>query len=164
LCATGNGTAARASFQASLPLTRAARLGRIGMPAAITEYRRALAALSKASPAVSGAQRTALADVVRDGRAEADAIEVYLRGLNAAWPRYDALSADEDVWSQHATAGWYRTRQEAADAYAVLVRSKRAALDAARARLAQETTRVSAPISAQSATLAAANRALRSLR
>ncbi|MCU1586704.1 MAG: hypothetical protein JWN31_197, partial [Frankiales bacterium] len=66
LCVAGNGPAARASFRASLPQTRAARLGRIALPAAITEYRRALASLKAASPAVSGAARSALADVVRD--------------------------------------------------------------------------------------------------
>lgn len=164
LCAAGDGTAARASFRASLPLTRAARLGRIALPAALTEYRRALSSLEAASPAVTGDARAALVDVARDGRAEADAVQVYLRGLSAAWPQYDALSADEDVWTSHAVSGWYRTRQEGAAAYAVQVQGKRSALAAARARLARAAAAVRGPISAQSQTLRAANRALQSLR
>ncbi len=164
LCVTGEGQGARASFRASLPLTRAARLGRIAMPAALTEYRRALSSLQTASPAVSGAAKEALADVVREGGVEADAVQVYLRGLSAAWPQYDALSADQDVWTSHAVSGWYRTKQEGADAYAVQVGSKRAGLQAARSRLARATAAVRGPISAQSQTLRAANRALQSLR
>jgi hypothetical protein len=164
LCAVGDGPVARAHFQRSLPLTRAARLGRIGMPAALTEYRRALAALKAASPAVSGGARTALTAVVRDGTTEADAVEVYRRGLVAAWPPYDALSADEDVWSTHSVAGWYRSRSEGAAAYSVLVGSKRPALEAARTRLARAASVVAGPITAQSATLTAANKATQSLR
>jgi hypothetical protein len=147
-----------------LPLTRAARIGRIAMPAALTEYRRALTSLQVASPAVSGAARSALSDVVRDGGAEADAVQVYLRGLSAAWPQYDALSADMDVWTSHAVSGWYRIRQEGAGAYAVLVGPTRSGLQAARTRLAREAATVRGPISAQSQTLRAANRALQSLR
>jgi hypothetical protein len=164
LCVAGNGTAARASFRASLPLTRAARLGRIALPAALNEYRRALGSLQSASPAVKGAARTALSDVVRDGGAEADAVQVYLHGLSAAWPQYDALSADQDVWTSHAVSGWYRTRQEGAAAYAVQVEQSRAGLQAARTRLSREAVAVRGPISAQSETLRAANRALQSLR
>ncbi|MCW2543432.1 MAG: hypothetical protein JWM40_984 [Frankiales bacterium] len=163
LCAVGDGTAARASFVKSLPLTRAARLGRIGLPAALAEYRRALAALQSASAAVSGGARKALTAVVRDGNAEAAAVEDYRHGLDPAWPPYDALSADEDVWSTHAVAGWYRSRSEGAAAYSVLVGAKRPVLEAARTRLARAASVVAGPIGVQSATLTAANTAMQGL-
>lgn len=164
LCATGAGVAARAAFRASLPLTRAARLGRIGMLAAVAEYRRALQQLAAAAPAVAASARPALQAAVRDGGAEAVAVEAYRRQLSAAWPSYDALSADEDVWSSHAVSGWYRSQQEAANAYAVQVSDKRTALDAARRRLAAAAAEVAGPIDRQSRTLAAANQALQPLR
>ncbi|MCU1588354.1 MAG: hypothetical protein JWN31_1847, partial [Frankiales bacterium] len=61
-------------------------------------------------------------------------------------------------------SGWYRTHQEGADAYAVLVSPQRTGLQAARTRLARAAATVSGPISAQSQTLRAANQALQSLR
>lgn len=166
LCAAGSGSAARASFRTSLPLTLAARKGRTGLTALVTSYSQSLDRLRTAARTglLRPAERSSLDAVVRDGRAEAAAFERFRVSLTTSWPAYDQLSADEDVWSSHAVSGWYRTTKEAAAAYSVLVQPRRAALDAARSRLASAASTLEEPTTTQTATLRKADAALDRLR
>jgi len=80
------------------------------------------------------------------------------------WPAYDALEGAEGTWSTRAVSGWYRSKDEAANAYAVMVSRNRPALEKARTGLGSAADAVSGPTRAQSATLASADQALASLR
>lgn len=160
LCVKGQGQAARRSFLASQPLVRTARQGRSRLVTSLPSYTGALQSLQRASTEVDGQKRLALARVVRDGRAEATAIERFRGALAGLWPAYDRLLAAEDTWSTRAVGGWYRTTAEGAAAYAVLVGRQRPALQAARQALAAAVTALQGPSETQSATLAAADQVL----
>ena len=160
VCTTGEGVAARTSHRASLPLSHQSRLAISLLPRRIAAYRQALTGLAAASPLVTGPGRAALADVVRDGQAEAAGIAAFDAQVAGVWPAYDQLDTDEDTWITRAVTPWYRTPQEGASAYAVLVDSHRAALEAARRSLGAAAEAVSGPSMTQSATLAAADKAL----
>jgi hypothetical protein len=166
LCAAGKGRAARTSYEKALPVLRLARqgLGRFGQ--LVTTYSRSLDGLRDASRSslVRAAERGALDAAVRDGRTEAAAFEGFRGSLSALWPAYGRLSGQEDTWTTHAVAGWYRSAQEAAAAYDVLVRPSRTELQAARSRLAAAALALDAPTTVQSATLRLADQALDRLR
>lgn len=137
-CAAGTiGAArtARAKARAALPKAHAALRD---LPQRLSAYGTALsrlAAAQKAATSLSADQRAALDEVVRGGRAENDATNAFRVAAVTAWPAYDALSAEQSTWLDRRVAGWYRTPQEAADAYAVMVRDGRPALERARTLL-----------------------------
>jgi hypothetical protein len=160
VCTTGEGTAARASHRAAVPLTRKAREALSALGSRVVAYRSALTSLAAASRAVDGTAREALAAAVRDGRAEAGAVSRFLLQVKRVWPQYDQLDADEDTWISRAVSAWYRTPKEGGLAYALLVDSDRPALAAARGGLADAAEQVRGPSMRQSATLALADRAL----
>lgn len=166
LCVAGKGQAARASFRTSQPMTRAARQALTGLGPLVTTYSTTLDGLAEASRTdlVRASERAALQAVVRDGRAEAAAVERFRGSLSVSWPAYDRLNADEDLWTTRAVAGWYRTSQEGAAAYAVLGEPRRTALHAARSRLASAAQALEAPNRAAAATLRSADKALERLR
>jgi hypothetical protein len=164
ICVTGKGVEARTAHRIALPLTQKARESLSVLNRLATGYRGALRALEEASPAVDGNARTALTAVVRDGQAEAAAVERFRATAAALWPHYERLDTDEDTWITRAVTPWYRTDQEAASAYAVLVGGARPALEQARRGLASAAATVRGPSTTQSATLAAADRALSGLR
>jgi hypothetical protein len=134
-CAAGTTTAAsnaRAKARAATPkvITSLAAL-----PARLTAYQGALAALAAAEQAatsLSAEQRSALDAVVTGGRAEARASDAFRVAGKTAWPAYVKLDAAQSLWLDRRLGGWYRTVEEAADAYAVLVRDDRPALERAR--------------------------------
>lgn len=160
VCATGEGVAARSRHRASLPVTHAARVALAMLSARVVTYRQALDDLAAARSSVSASASVALDNVVRDGQAEASAAEVFRVEVVRVWPQYDQLDADEDTWIVRAVTPWYRTAKEGAAAYAVLVDGHRPALEAARARLMAAAAAVQGPSMTQSATLAAADKAL----
>ena len=163
-CATGQGVAARSAHLAALPLTHRAHVALARLDGQVAAYRRALVVLLGASSTVDGAGRAALRDVVRDGQSEAKAFGAFRVTATALWPAYDRLNDDEELWITRAVMPWYRTPQEGAAAYAVLVDDHRAALTTARSHLAAAAAAVAGPSAAQSASLAAADRALSGLR
>ena len=164
VCTTGEGVAARTSHRVSLPLTHQARVALTVLPRQVAAYRSSLVGLAAASPLVGGAARESLVNAVRDGQAEATAVEAFRAQAARVWPEYDHLDADEDTWITRAVTPWYRTPQEGAAAYAVLVDDHRAALDAARRSLGAAAEAVSGPSMAESVTLAAADKALAGFR
>lgn len=164
VCASGKGVAARTAYRAAEPLTRRARVALSALSRLVTGYRTSLRSLAQASVSVEGAARDALAAVVRDGQVEATAVERFRAEAAAVWPQYEQLGADADLWITRAVTPWYRTDQEAASAYAVLVGDTRPALEQARVRLGAAAAAVRVPSLTQSATLAAADQALAGLR
>lgn len=164
VCTTGRGVAARSAFRKGEPLAARARASLKDLPRLETAYLAALTSLGASSVAVSGPARSALADVVRDGRVEADAVEAFRVATSRLWPQYDALAGHESLWITRAVTSWYRTDQEGADAYAVLVGDTRRFLEAARAQLGAASGTLTAPTRSQSATLAAADTALAGIR
>ena len=164
VCATGKGVAARTSYRAGAPAVRRARTAVKDLPGLVRSYRGALAALAGTRTAVSGRARAALDAVGRDGAAEADALAQFGTSAAQVWPRYDALDAQEALWIKRAVTPWYRSTQEGANAYAVLVGDDRKALVAARTALGSAAQQLSVPTATQSDTLAAADRALATVR
>lgn len=164
VCTTGRGVAARTSHRKAVPLARGAQTALTRLVSLLPAYRASLTSLGAASVAVDGVARQALLRVVTRGSTEADALEGFRVVAAGAWPQYAALDAAEDTWITRAVTPWYRTDQEGAAAYAVLVGDQRSDLNAARARLGKAEVAVRAPIEAQSATLAAADQALASVR
>jgi len=137
-CAQGDRSGARAPRTRARAAVRPARTATTRLPAQVAAYRTAVDRLSAAAGGVRGlaeGQRQALADVVTAGRAEAQAYDAVAAATRRGWPSYSALDRAESTWLERSTAGWYRDRQEAANAYAVLVTDRRAALETARAGL-----------------------------
>jgi hypothetical protein len=164
ICAQGHGVAARTSQRnGAAAVTRAGDAVR-NLPSLVANYRASLTALDKARTAVSGAALTALGNVVRDGQAEATALAGFEAVVQSAWKQYVALDGQERLWIKRAVTPWYRTAQEGANAYAVLVGPYRRLLTVARTQVSEAATALRAPTSAQSATLAAADRAMSGLR
>lgn len=166
--------AARGDRAAATSARAAAGTGRVaaeqalaGLDDRVAEYRAALAELDDAAQAarpLDGEQRTALATVAAGGKNEAAAVEASAAAVRAAWPAYDDLAAALDTWLERARAGWYRTTQESAGGYAVLVAPGRPALEHARVALTEAERRRTVEVDAQSARLADADAALASLR
>lgn len=163
-CSRGQGQAASAARRTATPLLRLAT-GALKVAAArVVTYRAALRELDAASDAVTGPPREALGRVVRDGQAEAIAIDRFGRTVSALWPEYLRLDTQEGTWIKRSLTPWYRSDQEGAGAYAVLVDETRSRLTAAREGLVKAATAVSGPSATQSATLKAADQALSGLR
>jgi hypothetical protein len=117
------------------------------LPESTRAYADALDGLATAAQGagLTSGQRQALVGVVVRGADERRALEAFLASVNGAWPAYLGLDTVEATWATRAGAGWYRSTQEAANAYAVLGGNARAALGAARPALAQaDAARVSA--------------------
>jgi hypothetical protein len=133
--AEGARAAARGARNAVRSAVPAATTALDALPQQSATYQSALATLSEAAAPLEPAQKAALEDVVTAGKAEAGAIEAFGLAARDAWPAYSALDKAGALWLERATAGWYRTDSEAADAYTVLLRPQRAALDRARAAL-----------------------------
>jgi hypothetical protein len=163
-CLTGEGPPARTSLRRTAPLANAVpdALGRL--TSELASYRTALLALGSASTAVSGDARTALQAVVTTGEGEAAALERFRVVAVSVWPLYRRLAGQEGLWVKRAVTPWYRSAQEGAAAYTVLVDKDRDALNAARTRLGTATSAVGRDIDAQAASLAAADAALASVR
>ena len=160
VCSTGQGPEARDALRKAKPLVEEARRQLVGLPAATARYRGGLGALGRQRVLVSGDGRAGVQAVVRDGRAEADAVARFQTTVTSLWPAYEQLLQLEDTWVTRAVTPWYRSDQEAAAAYTVLVDDSRARLEAARDQLAAVATAAVAASSTQSATLQAANSAL----
>lgn len=164
ICVQGRGTAARTSQRAGKPAVTSAGAAVRELPRLVANYRASLTALDNAKSVVSGAPLSALGDVVRDGGAEAAAVARFEGTVTSAWAQYTVLDHEEQLWIQRAVTPWYRNDKEAADAYAVLVAPYRRLLGVARTQMGAASREVMAPTSVQAATLAAADRALSSLR
>lgn len=156
--------AARTSRRAGTTAVTLATMAVRNLPTLISNYRASLTALGKADTAVTGARRAALEKVVADGGTEADAVGEFARVMKTAWAQYASLDGQQKLWIKRAVTPWYRTAQEGANAYAVLVSPFRPLLTVARTQLAAASRAVRGPITAQTATLAAADKALSSLR
>ncbi len=127
-------------------------------------YRAALQVLQQAGTALPAPAQDALGPVVAAGEGEAAALESFGTSAGRAWPAYAALDKAQALWLERAGAGWYRSDDEAADAYAVLVRPQRAALSAARTALREADAARRPATERQRQALAAADEALGSLR
>jgi hypothetical protein len=92
------------------------------LPSLIRAYSAALDALSVAASAKDIPIRlgAAVSEVVRAGRAEADADGVFVRGVAQAWPAYAVLSGNQMLWFERASGDWYDGRKQAAQEYTVL--------------------------------------------
>ena len=164
ICAKGHGVAARTSQRAGANAVASANAAVQNLGTLVANYRSALASLDKARTAVSGPPRMALANVVRDGQLEATAVAQFQDVVRTAWQQYTSLDGQEKLWIKRAVTPWYRTDQEAADAYSVLVHPGRRFLEVARTQLQKASEALITPTTVQAATLAAADRALTTLR
>lgn len=127
--------AARARSATTTPATAKALAG---LPARLTAYSEALDALATAEAdarSLDQSQRGLLAAVGTTGAAEVKAVDRLRRTGNGAWSTYSRLDAVSRTWLERSTAGWYRTKAEGRQAYAVLLGDLRAALDKARPAL-----------------------------
>ena len=164
ICAKGHGVEARAQRRKGLAVVAAAGTAVTQFPSLVARYRAALAALDSAKGAVSGPPLEALRAVVKDGTAEATALDGFGGIVHSAWAQYHQLDDQERVWIIRAVTPWYRTDKEAADAYAVLVSPSRKLLTVARTQLHAASVALQGPTSRQAATLEAADAALTGLR
>lgn len=164
VCLTGEGSAARTSHRKAVPLAKSAAARLKGLGANLAAYDGALTSLAAASVAVDGTARAALLRVVTNGKKEAAAVEVFRVRANGVWPQYAALDGFESLWITRAVTPWYRTAQEGSNAYQVMVEDQRPALNAARSKLGGVVDSVGPPISLQSSTLSAADKALEAVR
>lgn len=166
-CAAGALKAAATARTRARAATPKGRTALAGLPMRLTAYAAALSELTVAAQAAHGlsdAQRQAVADVVTGGQAEHDAADAFGVAGRAAWPAYADLDAAQSTWLDRRLAGWYRDQQEAAAAYAVLVRDGRPALQRARTLL-ERVDAARRPVSERErAAVAAADVALASLR
>jgi hypothetical protein len=160
LCAKGRGIAARASQRSGAPAVSTAKAAARNLPTLVTNYRASLSSLDRASKAVSGPALAALKAVVRDGEAEATAVAQFAEVVRTAWQQYAALDGQEQLWIKRAVTPWYRTDQEGANAYAVLVGPGRRFVEVARTQLVQASAAVRTPTEVTAATLRAADKAL----
>lgn len=130
----------------------------------LTAYRSTLTTLTGAAAPLDPAQRAALAALTAAGEQEAMALEAFGTSARAAWPGYAALDAAQSTWLDRASAGWFRSDAEAAAGYTVLRLPVAERLAASRAQLARADTARRPATARVRAALAAANRALESLR
>ncbi len=166
-CALGDRPQAATARATALSAVAAARASLAELPAALQDYRMRvteLAAASKAATSLSAPQRAAVAAVVTASAAEAEAADAFRLAGATAWPAYAELDQAQATWLTRATRGWYRSTQESANAYAVLVQDQRGALTRARTLL-HRVDQARRPVSERvSAALTAADAALTPLR
>lgn len=134
-CATG-----QRELAANARSTARAAVARVdpalaGVPQQVEAYRTALAELQQAAESLDPAPREALQAVAAAGEQEALALTAFRAAAGQAWPAYSAVDSVQSTWLDRASAGWFRTQREAADAYVVLRRPVLPALDAARSAL-----------------------------
>lgn len=146
-CATGDRYAARQLRRQHATDVARGTAAVTALPAAVRAYRSALAGLRPTTPELQQA--------VASGLAEAAALDRVATTAGGVWKRYAQLDHDEAVWVQRAFVPWYRSRQESANAYAVLTDRLRAPLAAARRDLAAASTAL-APLSRAAVTAFAA--------
>jgi outer membrane murein-binding lipoprotein Lpp len=128
---TGDRAAVRRARAAGAPAIGKGLAAARRMPADVTAYAAAVAALAAApTDGLTAEQAAALQDVVTAVRAEATGLHAYGTVVATVWPRYAALDGNQTLWLARASNGWYRTQQEAAGNYLVL--GDRDALDAGR--------------------------------
>ncbi len=165
-CARGEGVPARSAHRDALPLLSPARIAVASLGGDVAAYTEALRILGQVQgrSSLDAPQTAALAQVVRDGLAEAAALSEFRAAASGLWPAYEELTRVQDTWITRAVTPWYRDAQEGSSAYAVLVEPTRPALERARASLGTAVDTVRGPSTAQTATLAAANKALLPLR
>ena len=166
-CATGSASRAAAVRPPARAAGGKVRTAVAALPLLLRAYGRAadeLAAAAKAATSLDAGQRAAIDAVVTGGRAEAAAADAFRVAGRTAWPAYDQLNDQQSLWLDRASSGWYRDRQEAANAYAVLLTDLRPALDRARTLL-QRVDAARRPISERErGALARADTALATLR
>jgi hypothetical protein len=166
-CATGGIDASSAARARARAATGKGRTALAALPAQLSAYGRAIRALAlaeQATTSLSPAQRNAVQAVVSGGRSEAAATDAFRVAGTSAWPAYAQLDATESTWLDQRVTGWFRTQQEAANAYAVMREEGLPALQRARTLL-QRVDAARRPVSdRESAALAAADTALASLR
>ncbi|HVE63662.1 MAG TPA: hypothetical protein VNB94_07670 [Mycobacteriales bacterium] len=105
-------------------------------------------------------QRRLVESVVTVGRAEVSTTRALAAAVRTALPAYADLGVQLDEWLRRARAGWYRTREEAANAYAVLVAPGRPRLEAARVAVTSADGRRVAAVERSTAAIGLARRAL----
>ncbi|MCU1599806.1 MAG: hypothetical protein JWO22_515 [Frankiales bacterium] len=164
LCAQGHGVRARTAHRSGAPAISGAQAAARNLPTLVANYRASLTALKKSDAAVTGSRRAALQKVVTDGMSEARAVADFQAVIRTAWVQYVSLDGLELVWIKRAVTPWYRTDEEGANAYAVLVGPGRRFVTVARTQLAAASRTVRGAVTAQAATLAAADNALSGLR
>lgn len=162
--ATGSARTARAARGPARGAVDDARAAVASLPDRVRAYRAALSALERAAAPLAADQEQALATVVIQGEAEVAATEAFAVAAGKALPAYARLDEAQARWVERASAGWYRDAQEAAGAYAVLVRPQQAALQAARDGLGAADEARRAATDRQRAALSAADAALAPLR
>jgi hypothetical protein len=166
-CAAGTTTAASAARAKARAATPKVPTSLGALPGRLAAYQQALAALAaaeKAATSLSVEQRSALDAVVTGGRAEARASDAFRVAGKTAWPAYLTLDAAQSLWLDRRLGGWYQSVEQAADAYAVLVRDDRPGLERARTLLERVDT-ARRPVSDRvRLALAAADAALEPLR
>ena len=166
-CAAGATTAAADARKKARAATPKAKAALSGLPARLSAYDKALDALAaaeKKATSLDADQRAAIDAVVRGGRAEARASDAFRVAGKTAWPAYASLDAAQSVWLDRRLGGWYRNIQEAADAYAVMTKEQRPALERARTLLERVDTARRPVSDEERAALAAADEALAPLR
>jgi hypothetical protein len=137
-CATGSAARAEAARRPARAARGKVRTALAGLPRRMTSYDKAaneLAAAAKAATSLNPAQREAVTAVVTGAREESAAADAFRVAGATAWPAYEKLDADQSLWLDRASGGWYRTTSEAAGAYRVLRTDKEPALARARALL-----------------------------
>lgn len=162
--ASGSASAAAEGRRTARPALPAARTALAATGQRAADHRTALRELAAAAQPLPEGPATAVAEVVAAGEQETAATERFAAAALQVLPAYAAVDEVQATWLDRARAGWYRDQAEAAAAYAVAVRPRRAALDDARTalRAADEARRPATE--RQRAALTAADRALEALR
>lgn len=163
-CATGDVELAAQAAAAARPAVAQVQPALAALPDQVDAYRAALAQLAAAAAPLPPAQRAPLEAAVAAGEREGTAHRALAEVARTAWPAFAELGGVQATWLDRAAAGWYRDRAEAAGAYTVLREPVLAAVERARAGLAQaDTARQEATQSMRSA-LGQADAALGPLR
>lgn len=165
--AAGERAATKAARERAAKAISATTKALAALPARLEAYRDALAALATSATeaeSLDQAQRGLLAAVGTTGTTEVGAVEALRTTGNGAWATYSRLDRVSATWLERATAGWYRTKAEGRQAYAVLVGDLRQALDKARPALQRADTATRAAARRVSTALKEADAALEPLR
>lgn len=163
-CATGQVGLAAEARSAARGAVAPVAAGIAELPQQLAGYRAALAELTVAAEPLEDEQQAALAEVTSAGEAEAAALAGFGQAAAGLWPSYAALNDAQSTWLDRASAGWYRTQREAADAYVVLRKPVLPGLEQARSELVQADGARRPPTERMRAALTAADRALEQLR
>ncbi len=137
-CSTGDRSAARAARSRARDTVPRAKAALAALPTRLAAYDKGaseLAAAAKAATSLDAGQRSAVQQVVTAAKAEGAAADAFRIAGKTAWPAYAALDEAQATWLTRSSAGWYRTKKEGADAYAVFVQDQQAALTQARTLL-----------------------------